>query len=80
MKFEIDLNKMEMLSFKGKNPNNDDPEKYAKTYECWRANWEHAFQVELGETGFLPSDQFTRQDEIVTLFYDGECAGIGFLN
>jgi hypothetical protein len=38
----------------------------------------HAYQVELNNTEYMPSDNFTRQDEVLALFYKGECAGVTF--
>lgn len=49
---------------------------YEKAYLCWRNNWEHAFKMEMGSDAWLSSDQFTRQDEILALFYQGECVGV----
>lgn len=80
MNKEFDINKLEMIIFDGKNLGRNEVEKYNKAYMCWRENWEHAYTMELGNKNFLPSDQFSRQDEVMTIFYDGECAGVTFYN
>jgi hypothetical protein len=46
-------------------------------YECWSAVWkEHLYERDKLE--YLPSDEFTRQDEIGVLFHEWECVGMTF--
>jgi hypothetical protein len=46
-------------------------------YECWRSVWKE-FLLERDKAGYLPSDDFTRQDEIGVLFHGWECIGMTF--
>lgn len=75
---ELSNDDFELIIFPGKHPPKEYLEKYNKAYDCWRQVWEHAFQVELGRPESIPSDNFTRHDEILALFYKGECAGLTF--
>lgn len=78
MKFEIENDDFELIIFPGKHPPKEYLAKYNQAYQCWRSVWEHAFQIELGRPESIPSDNFTRHDEILALFYKGECAGLTF--
>jgi len=46
-----------------------------KAYECWSSVW-RATLHELDNVTDVPSDEFTRQDEIGALFHDFECIGL----
>jgi hypothetical protein len=46
-------------------------------YECWGSVWREHF-LERDNTDYLPSDDFTRQDEIGALFHGWECVGMTF--
>jgi hypothetical protein len=48
---------------------------FEDAYACWNAVWLEHFR-ERDNLEFLPSDDFTRQDEIGTLFHEGECIGM----
>src|SRR5690606_25121091 len=80
MEQKVNSDDFELIIFPGKHPPKEYLGKYNQAYECWRAVWEHAFQVELGRSDSIPSDNFTRHDEILALFYKGECAGLSFFS
>ena len=44
-------------------------------YELWSSVWKETFQ-ELENRRALPSDDFTRQDELLTLWYAGQCIAL----
>jgi hypothetical protein len=44
-------------------------------YECWRGVWEETLHDVDGVSN-VPSDEFTRQDEIGALFHGWECIGL----
>jgi hypothetical protein len=46
-------------------------------YQCWSDVWKQTFAELEGRSG-LPSDDFTRQDEIGTLFHGYECVALFF--
>lgn len=46
-------------------------------YECWSSVWK-GLLLERDRTDYLPSDDFTRQDEVGALFHGWECIGTMF--
>jgi hypothetical protein len=46
-------------------------------YECWSSVWKEHL-LERDKVEYLPSDDFTRQDEIGVLFHGWECVGMTF--
>jgi hypothetical protein len=50
-------------------------DKYKKIYQHWDSIWSAAFQ-EVNEGDRFFSDHFTRQDEIMALFYKDECISV----
>jgi hypothetical protein len=44
----------------------------AEAYRCWSDVWHETF-LELDNVSFVPSDDFTRQDEVGAIFHGGEC-------
>ena len=46
-----------------------------EAYRCWRDVWKTTLR-ELDNLPDVPSDEFTRQDEIGALFHDYECIGL----
>ena len=48
-----------------------------EAYRCWSEVWKRTF-YELENRRELPSDDFTRQDEILALFSDDECIALCF--
>lgn len=46
-------------------------------YQCWSAVWKQTF-TELEGRSVLPSDDFTRQDEVGALFHGYECIALFF--
>jgi hypothetical protein len=55
-----------------------DRELLYEAYRAWSDVWKQTF-YELDHKKDLPSDDFTRQDEIGALFQDGECIGLSCL-
>lgn len=66
----------QLILLPGSNPPEEYKSHYESAYACWRKNWEHAFKMEMGSEAWLSSDQFTRQDEILALFYQGQAVGV----
>ncbi len=75
---ELNLNKFELVLLPGKSPPPPYLEYYTKAYDCWREVWKECLIQETTKKSFY-SDDFTRQDEIMSLFYDGQCTGLVFL-
>jgi hypothetical protein len=48
-----------------------------EAYRCWSEVWRQTF-LELDNQPSLPSDDFTRQDEVGALFHNYECIGLSF--
>lgn len=48
---------------------------YLKTYELWKGVWTRTFR-ELDGVDFTPSDDFSRQHEILSLFHQAECIAL----
>jgi hypothetical protein len=48
-----------------------------EAYRCWSEVWKEAFQ-ELENRTDLPSDDFTRQDEVGAIFHGYECVALSF--
>ncbi len=46
---------------------------YDLTFKAWHETWEKTYQEDFRSGKRLNSDTFTRQDEILSLFYRGEC-------
>jgi hypothetical protein len=68
----------EALSFHVLSPANPGPADYAllgEAYNCWSNVWKTTL-FELDKAEHVPSDEFTRQDEIGALFHDWECVGL----
>lgn len=51
---------------------------YQKTFKCWYDTWNHYFHGEYETDVKLNSNEFTRQDEIIAIFYKGECFATTF--
>ena len=51
-------------------------EEHLKAYYCWKESWSFAFTEEMKLKEKLYSDNFSRQDQIVSLFYQNECVGL----
>jgi hypothetical protein len=53
---------------------------YDCAYLAWHETWEKTYKCDFQATSFLPSDEFTRQDEILAIFFRGECAALCFFS
>ena len=74
---EFKLEDLQLVILPGKGPSVTQLEQYNKVYACWRELWSTALKNEIlqVETDLFSND-FTRQDEVLALFYQGECAGL----
>lgn len=68
---------IELILLPGRCPPPDLLQKYNEAYRCWRDVWVQ-YQVEMGQDKYLHSDSFTRQEEIMAIFYKNECAALIF--
>lgn len=51
---------------------------YKKTFKCWHETWDEFYHQEHTSEQKLNSNEFTRQDEVLALFYKGECFAVTF--
>jgi hypothetical protein len=51
---------------------------HQKSFKCWHDVWGDYYTNEHPSNHRLNSDEFTRQDDILAVFYKGECFGITF--
>lgn len=76
----IDFDKLDVYLINGNL--NLNPKRYEKihqkSFKCWHEVWSDYYQSEHPSGHRLNSDEFTRQDDILALFYKGECFGITF--
>lgn len=71
---------LELYLIPGRNIPKEFREIYEKTYSMWKKVWIDTMTDEWSQKeGMIYSDEFTRQDEILTLFYKGECVGCVFM-
>lgn len=75
---KIDINELQLICLPGRNAPKQYLPEYYKAYYCWRETWIDAYKKEMKVDSFLNSNEFTRQDEILALFYKGECAALTF--
>jgi hypothetical protein len=73
------IEKLRFISFPGSYPNIDYYRLYASAYECWSSVWREAY-ADLAVDKKVFADDFTRQMQINTLFYEDQCLGSLFLN
>jgi hypothetical protein len=59
--------------------NRGDSTVYGQTYKIWKETWDEEY-LRLGNKGRLPSDNFTRQDEVLSIFVDGKPAALTFFH
>ncbi|MGZ3787545.1 MAG: hypothetical protein ACXVLQ_03435 [Bacteriovorax sp.] len=53
---------------------------YDQSFKAWHETWEKTYKIDFHSNKDLASDEFTRQDEIIVLFYKGECAALCFFS
>lgn len=53
---------------------------HQKAFQCWHETWCDFHINEYHLVDKLASDDFTRQSEVLCIFYKGECAAITFFN
>jgi hypothetical protein len=69
---------LELVLLPGRHAPPSHREQYHLAYACWRDVWQEAYQKEMDVDKELMSDDFTRQDEVMALFYEKECAAVVF--
>ncbi len=74
----FDIKELQLILLPGKRPPRAYTDQYLKAYNCWREVWEATYQKEMNIDVMLTSDEFTRQDEVLALFYKGECTATCF--
>ncbi len=76
----VDFDKLDVYLLSGNR--RDNPKNlhsvYAKSFACWYDTWNDYFHGEYQTNVKLASTEFTRQDDILALFYKGECFGVTF--
>lgn len=53
---------------------------YDLAFKSWHETWENTYRNDFHSDKTLTSDEFTRQDEILVLFYKGDCAALCFFS
>jgi hypothetical protein len=66
-----------ILSGSNINPNYRDI--YEKTYICWKEVWQYVYESEMKQNHKFFSDDFQRQEEIISLFAGNSCVGMAFV-
>lgn len=49
---------------------------YDLSFKAWHETWESTYQRDFNSEKELNSDNFTRQDEVLSLFYDDKCFAV----
>lgn len=52
---------------------------YEKTYICWKEVWQHVYESEMQQNHKFFSDDFQRQEKIISLFAGSRCVGMAFV-
>lgn len=52
---------------------------YQEAYGCWKEIWDKVYKEEMKYTRKCHSDDFSRQEQIVTIFSGGKCAGLAMV-
>lgn len=74
---DMNFDDITLVLLPGQNPKAALLHKYNKAYNCWRETW-LSYQTEMKQDKLLHSDAFTRQEEIMAIFYKDECAALIF--
>ena len=76
----IDFDQLDVYLIKGNLKDNPSHLKgiHQKAFECWHETWDDFYHGEHHSAGKLNSNEFTRQDEVLALFYNDECFAITF--
>lgn len=53
---------------------------YDLSFKTWLDTWEKTYQQDFLSKENLPSDEFTRQDEVLSIFHKGECVALCFFS
>lgn len=82
LKNDLNLNHVTTYVLKGKKHENPRELRayYDQAFKAWHETWENTYKNDFHSDSALYSDEFTRQDEIVALFYKGECASLCFFS
>lgn len=70
------IQSLQVYAFDPKQKGSIPSSEYEQTYQLWKEVWEDALQNEMNIKKPLRSDNFLRQDAIVSLFKGDECIGL----
>jgi hypothetical protein len=74
---DINYKDIELIILPGRRPPENYRPQHNQAYKCWRETWV-GYQQEMNQDLLLHSDSFSRQDEVMAIFYQGECAALIF--
>ncbi|MBC7539633.1 MAG: hypothetical protein H7281_12490 [Bacteriovorax sp.] len=76
----VDFDSIDVFLLSGNLKNNPQTLKniYIKAFNSWHETWNDFYHNEHHSNNKLNSNEFTRQDEILALFYKGECFAVTF--
>lgn len=79
---KVNINQLSAYVIKGKKEHNDRElyNIYDLSFHAWHETWEKTYQQDFHSDKKLASDEFTRQDDILCLFYAGECFALSFFS
>ncbi|MBC7540861.1 MAG: hypothetical protein H7281_18715 [Bacteriovorax sp.] len=73
-----DLNQVTAFVLKAKKSENSREfhRVYDLSFKAWHETWQKTYQMDFNSPKSLNSDTFTRQDDVLSLFYKGECFAV----
>ena len=78
MHVELNIQHISTYLLKGKKA--DNPKEFHRIYDlafkAWHETWEKTYQEDFHSTKRLNSDTFTRQDDVLALFFQGRCFAV----
>lgn len=76
----VDFDKIDVYLLHGNSKHNPKALKsiYQKAFKCWYDTWDEFYHSEHESALKLNSNEFTRQDEVLALFYEGQCFAVTF--
>lgn len=82
MSKDININQLSAYVIKGKKNLNASEFHtiYDLCFKAWHETWEKTYQQDFNSKDKLSSDEFTRQDDILALFYEGQCFALSFFS
>ncbi|MBY0414581.1 MAG: hypothetical protein K2Q18_10460 [Bdellovibrionales bacterium] len=76
----VDFSKIDVYLIRGNIKDNPEhlKEIHQKSFKCWHNTWDDFYHGEHHSSAKLNSNEFTRQDDVLALFYEDECFAITF--